>query len=64
MEHIDETFALVPAPPAHRLARSVKRLLRNRHQYNDLQTLPDHLLQDIGLSRWDVKKAVRSNRLL
>lgn len=50
--------------PARHLMTLVKRYLRNRRQYRDLSDLPEHLLWDIGLTRADVARAVRSNQLL
>ena len=42
-----------------RIARSVRQHLRNRRDYRHLQELPDYILDDIGLTRGDVRSAAR-----
>ncbi|WP_417408934.1 DUF1127 domain-containing protein [Hoeflea sp.] len=42
-----------------RIARSVCQHLRNRRDYRHLQELPDYMLDDIGLTRADVRSAAR-----
>jgi uncharacterized protein YjiS (DUF1127 family) len=52
---IDGTFGSL-----HRIATSVRRYFRYRRDYKHLQQLPDRLLEDIGLTRADVHRAMRS----
>jgi uncharacterized protein YjiS (DUF1127 family) len=42
-----------------RIARSVRQHLRNRRDYRHLQELPDYMLDDIGLTRGDIRSAAR-----
>lgn len=42
-----------------RIAQSVRQHLRNRRDYRYLQELPDYMLDDIGLTRGDVRSAAR-----
>ncbi len=42
-----------------RIARSVRQHFRNRRDYRYLQELPDYMLDDIGLTRGDVRSAAR-----
>ncbi len=42
-----------------RIARSVRKHIRNRRDYRHLQELPDYMLDDIGLTRGDVQRAAR-----
>jgi uncharacterized protein YjiS (DUF1127 family) len=37
-----------------RLVRSIWRSIKIRHTRRQLQTMPDHLLKDIGISRSDI----------
>lgn len=46
------------------LDRSIQRCAeayRRHQQYKHLEDLPDYLLKDIGVSRWEVREAVRRN---
>jgi uncharacterized protein YjiS (DUF1127 family) len=42
-----------------RIARLVRQHLRNRRDYRYLQDLPDYMLDDIGLTRGDVRRTAR-----
>ncbi len=42
-----------------RIARLVRQHLRNRRDYRHLQELPDYMLDDIGLTRGDIRSAAR-----
>jgi uncharacterized protein YjiS (DUF1127 family) len=42
-----------------RIARSVRQHLRSRRDYRYLQELPDYMLDDIGLTRGDIRSAAR-----
>ncbi len=48
--------------PIQRIARSVRQHLRNRRDYRYLKELPDYMLDDIGLTRGDVRSAARHLR--
>ncbi len=41
------------------LARSIGEHLRRQREYRDLLELPDHLLEDIGVTRTQVVAAMR-----
>ncbi len=41
------------------IARLVRQHLRNRRDYRYLQELPDYMLDDIGLTRGDIRSAAR-----
>lgn len=45
-----------------RLAKSLLRFFQNRRQYKTLETLPDYLLRDVGLTRTDIARALHENR--
>jgi uncharacterized protein YjiS (DUF1127 family) len=62
---------LFPAPAQTRFAaqlmlrtKSVWRTLRNRFQANALHDLDDHQLEDIGITRHDVVKALDRSGVL
>ena len=42
-----------------RIARSVRQHLRNRRDYRHLLELPDYMLDDIGLTRADIRSVAR-----
>jgi uncharacterized protein YjiS (DUF1127 family) len=44
------------------LLTSLRRRSLRRRTYNELMTLDDHLLRDIGLTRGDVLELIASNR--
>lgn len=50
--------------PVRAMMKPVARYFRNKRQYQNLSDLPDHLLWDVGLTRADVDRAIRSNKWL
>ena len=55
-------------PDAHprrlcRLARGARREHEIRRSIKELASLDDRMLRDIGLTRWDVERAVRFGRI-
>ncbi len=46
-----------------KLLGSLRAALRGDAAYADLRNLDDHMLQDIGLTRGDIRSAVYANRL-
>jgi uncharacterized protein YjiS (DUF1127 family) len=45
-----------------RLTTSLLRFFQYRGHYKTLETLPDYLLRDIGLTRADIARASQENR--
>ena len=48
--------------PFVRPAMSLLRFFQFRRQYKALETLPDYLLRDVGLTRADIARASHRNR--
>lgn len=57
------TNVAVAQKPRIGALQSVLTFLRNRKNYKHLRTLPQYLLDDIGLSHNDIEAAERANRL-
>lgn len=50
-------------PPAKRMMQVISRFLRDQRKHGGLETLSDHMLRDIGLTRDNVSRAKRTNLL-
>lgn len=48
--------------PFARPLMSLLRFFQYRHQYKTLETLPDYLLTDVGLTRADIARVSHENR--
>ncbi|MEQ9490062.1 MAG: DUF1127 domain-containing protein [Alphaproteobacteria bacterium] len=53
-----QTFGTFAAT-AQTLIRSIRTYLQNRRDYRHVLDLPDYLLKDIGVTRAEVKAAIR-----
>ena len=75
MTHADPTLLLTlrglrasfapPRPLRERLSAMLQRIAESNRQHRDMQRLsemPDYLLRDIGLSRYDVAQMFRRSR--
>ncbi|MBF9032823.1 DUF1127 domain-containing protein [Rhodobacterales bacterium HKCCE2091] len=50
-------------PGLRQLIAAFGRMFASRRQYRHLEELPDYLLDDIGLTRWDIAQARRDESL-
>ena len=46
-----------------KLYKRIVAILQQRQAHNELRRLDDRMLRDIGLTRWDVERAVRFGRI-
>lgn len=56
-------YGASPTPGAAGLFTAITRYFRDRRHARGLESLPDHILRDIGLTRADLPRAKRSGRL-